>query len=843
MNTFKKLAIGLTIIAASLASAVAAPSATRHSKLLSVKQRVMINTGESRTSASLVSPTAHSSNGGIVLLTNTFAAVPLPDTEVNKFQVAGIPRFNYEGFWNTMNQLQACENALEDNAAAYVQPSYGNDDGGSYNWYIYQMQPTSTKTIANQIMANYPTGFGGVPVQYQDPSGTGVPAACNNGNNPAAYAPAALVREAVSNYSLDSPEVLDYVTSQFWIKGSGAANPLKAAVVQYLRENGIEFAWVDVEFEYNHTSAAPANRRISMSFQISRADEPTTRGSYLGSQLVLAPEATPAESNMTVRSNHIDIKYSAYNQYPDFTINSTNNSLFLQQLMSSNGFNPNGLLSWTVTQKGASAISPRICAGISNCNPTAGQFRTTSGAYDPDFARAGFGEIPNAPYTLEHPGPVEDLSGVKCLVKGVGSQRCRLEKHNVATLMQYSNSIDGTLDYLGRWEVDFAGHPPTFEEQGRAGVFDVCMGVEFKNTITANYWVRRPRWKLNLYWQAGGVDYQYAEAPGYVFENIAQLPDPVTYTTYPSPANGYNQVGSDASSNVRANGMPSTPGGSVDSTPATNYAAVNLAGYDPQTFGLPDRQGAIMINPFVSSVSSTGVLFNGLANNWMIYRPVGSLTPEDTVQASMRGNPVYKTADVSGVPNDLPRGWLARGNLPVVRNADFNCVDQNEPRVYALQQAARGIPPSTAQYNSPPPDPQIPSGDTPFAGTVSGHKTGTRGDSTVLGEVGTGLTSDPCQVSYVPWSAVDYTIVPSGPLPDPAFVAPDICSTLIDVSNGNTAPYSGPECIAPLNYYTKHVQINRAQDLLYIGGIEPACNETCEINGNIKLCRRPYQRY
>lgn len=839
MNKFQKLAIGFTIIAASLASAVAAPSATRHTKLLSIKQRVMINSGESKTSASLVSPTAHSTNGGIVTLTNSFAAVPLPDSEVNKFQVAGIPRFNYEGFWNTMNQLQACENQLGENAAAYIPPySYG-DDGGSFMWYIYQQQPTSAKTYANMIMANYPMASGYLPQEYQ----AGPLTACNNGGNPAAYAPAAMVREAVSNYSLDSPEVLDYVTSQFWIKGSGMANPLKAAVVQYLRENEIEFAWVDVEFQYNHTTAAPANRRVSMSFQISRADEPTTRGSYLGSQLVLAPEVTPEETSMSVRANRLDVKYSAYTQYPDFTIRSANNSAYLQQLMAGNNLNPNGVLSWTVTQVGNSAISPRLCSGIPGCTPTAGQFKSISGAYDPDFARAGFGEIPGAPYTLEHPGPVEDLSGINCLVKGKGSQRCRMDKHNVATLMQYSNASEGTLDYVGRWEVDFAGHPPTFEEMGRGGVFDVCYGVEFQNTIQASYWVRRPRWKLNLYWQRGAVDYGFAEAPRYEFENVAQLPDAVSYTTYPTASNGQNLVGSEVSGNVRANGMPSTPAGTADSTSATNYAAVNLGGYDPQTFGLPDREGALMINPFVSSVSSNGTLYNGLANNWMIYRPVGTLTAQDTVAASMRGNPVYKAAAI-GASNALPRGWLGRaGNSAVVRTADFNCVDQNEPFVRSVMNAQQGGPAPTQQYNSPPPDPIVPTGQTPYAGTVSGHKSGTRGSVNVAGAPGSGLTFDPCQISFVPWSTVQYRIDSYGPLPDPAFIPPAVCSTFVTDGDGNQTPYSGPECIAPLNFYTKNVVVERADSLYFERMSQDACNETCEINGAVKLCARPYSRF
>lgn len=831
MNKFQKLAIGFAVIAATLASAVAAPSATRHTKLLSIKQRVMINSGESRTSASLVSPTAHS-RAGIVLLTNTFAAVPLPANEVAKFQAAAIQRFPYETFWSAMNQLQTCENDLSNNADAYTYPTYGGVSDGEFNSYIYQQPPVATKIYANQIIANYPSPAGSIPPQYQSP--TGIPASCTNGGNPAAYAAAAAVRASVGNYTLDSPEALDYVTSQFWIKSSGAANSLKAAVVKYLRENEIDYAWVDVEFEYEHKSAEPSARRISMSFQINRSDGPTTRGSYIGSQVVLSPDVTPAQSSVTVRTNNIDIKYSAYSQYPDFTIKNPDNLTYLKGLMSSKGLNDNGVLSWKIQQNGASAISPRICQGISDCTLTEGKFKTTSGAYDPDFARAGFGQIPNAPYTLEHPGPITDISGIKCLVKGIGSTQCRVDKHNVSTLMQYSNAIKGTLDYIGRWEVDFTVQPPTFEEQGRAGVFDVCHGVELQNTITTNYWVKRPRWKLNLFWDAGTVAYDFAEPPKYEFENIAQLPKPVTYTTYPMARNNYNLVGNEVSPDNRANNAPSTP---TNAQYPNNYAAVNLVAYDPQTFGLPDREGAMMVNPFVSSVSSAGILFNSLPNNWILYRPIGTYSEEETVAARMRPlSNKYKAADVTQISNSLPRLWLQRGNNPQVRTADFNCKDQNEPAYYALYNRQMAPPPGAAGY-SPPPDPIIPSGDTPYSGTVSGHKTGTRGSVGSPGDVGTGVTSDPCQLSYVLWSTITYRFPRAGPLPDPAFVAPPACSAPPPA----VPPTSG--CSAPLNWYTVSVETSQPVDLTFINVNEKACEERCEIGGTVNRCTRPYQRF
>lgn len=835
MNTIQKAAVCLTIIAASLTSAIAAPSATRHGKLLSIKQRVMINTGESRTSASLVSPTAHSNKSGLVALTNSFAAVPLPEVEVNKFQAAHIPRFNYESFWTTMAQLQACENQLAANSDSY-NLSY-NDNGDEYRWYRHRREPTSPKTYANMLMANYPVLPGGLPVQYS----SGDLTACQNGGNTAPFVPAAMVREAVSNYAVDSPEVLDYVTSQYWIKTSNQAAPLKAAVVQYLRENEIDFAWVDVEFEYNHVTATPNNRRVSMSFQISRADEPTTRGSYLGSQLVLAPDVTPLDAASSVRANHIDIKYTAFTQYPDFTINSSTNNQYMSGLVSSGGFNANGVLSWLVTQKGASAISPRLCSNISNCGPTSGSFKSTSGAYDPSFMRSGYNEDPSAPYTLDNPNPLDDMSGIKCLITGRGSQRCHMDKHNVSSLMQYSNSVSGTLDYLGRWEVALQAHPPLIEEVARAGIFDVCAGVEFQNSINVEYWVRRPHWKMNLSWQSSGVDYQVVEQK-FEFEQIAKLPDPVRYTTWATSENNYNLTGSVNEPSVRANQMPSTPDGGN----ASNYASVNLIGYDPQSFGMPDREGAIVINPFVSLVAPNGLLYNAEPNNWLMYRPIGSLTVDDTLAPYMKGNPIYKKATL-GTSKALPRRWLGRGGNPLVRTTDFQCDDQNEPMLDAYIQSAAGVPSPTHAYDAPPADPVLPLGDVPFAGTVGAHKANTRPDANSSGAVGSGYTFDPCQISYVPWRNVQSEIITTGPMPDPYFVPPSTCDFRTpDPDSSDPPPVPpGPECFAPINYYTKHVQINRAQDLTYIGQIQPACNEMCEWQGDtrVKLCPRPWARF
>lgn len=833
MNKFQKLAIGFTIIAASIASAVAAPSATRHSKLLSIKQRVMIDSGESRTSASLVSPTAHSSRAGLVTLTNAFAAIPLAGEDVDRFHAARVPRFNYDAFWVTMTQMQACEDQLAANAAAYSAPA---GDAGEYRWYVSQAEPKSAKTYANMLMANIPTSPSNVPAQFT----SGGMTACNNGGNPATFAAAATVREGVNNYALDSPEVIDYVTSQFWIRNSDMAKPLKQAVLDYLRQKEIEFAWVDVEFEYNHTSAAPLKRRVALSFQISRADDFTstnqTRGSYLGSQLILAPDVTPEDASANVRTNHIDIKYTAYSQYPDFTIGNPQNNTFLKNLLTSGGFNQNGVMSWRVDQRGSGAISPLICTGISTCTPTQGEFRTTSSAYDPDFMRAGHNENLSAPYSLDNPDPLDDISGIKCLVKGVGSQRCRLDKHNVSSLMQYSNSITGTLDYLGRWEAAFETNPPLIEETGRNGIFDVCYGVEFQNSLRVDYWVRRPHWKLDLRWQQNaGIDYQIVEQK-YEFEAIGELPNPVSYTTWAQGVADNNLTGTTNNYNVRSNGTPTTPENGL----ATNYSSVNMVGLDPQNFGMPDRQGAIIMNPFVTKVAPNGMLYNGLPNNWLMYRPINGLVPEETLVSRMIGTPIYKTAGI-GASNALPRGWLGRGNDATTRETDFQCEDQNEPQVYAIRGSEQGVPSPTGAYGIPP-DPYIPNGGVPFAGTTRGHKSGTRPDSTVPGEVGSGYTFDPCQISYVPWSNVDYSIITTGPLPDPAFVPPASCSA-VAAPGDPPLPPPGPECYAPLNYYTKHVVIHRAQDLTYIGFILPACNEMCQINGNVKLCQRPYSRF
>lgn len=251
-----------------------------------------------------------------------------------------------------------------------------------------------------------------------------------------------------------------------------------------------------------------------------------------------------------------------------------------------------------------------------------------------------------------------------------------------------------------------------------------------------------------------------------------------------------------------------------------------------------------MINPFVSRVAPNGGLYNAVQNNWLMYRPIGTLTVDDTLARTLKGNPIYKKAAI-GASLALPRRWLGRGNDPTVRTTDFQCDDQNEPMLNGYINASVGIPSPTHAYDAPPADPYVPTGDIPFAGTVGAHKSDTRPDASASGDVGSGYTFDPCQISYVPWSNVQSEIITTGPMPDPYFVPPSSCDFREEDGDGNKLPAPGPECFAPINYYTKHVQINRALDLKYIGRIQPACNEMCEWQGDtrVKLCPRPWQRF
>ena len=253
-----------------------------------------------------------------------------------------------------------------------------------------------------------------------------------------------------------------------------------------------------------------------------------------------------------------------------------------------------------------------------------------------------------------------------------------------------------------------------------------------------------------------------------------------------------------------------------------------------------------MLNPFVSRVASTGELYNGIANNWMIYRSLPGMDPDPnaTVASRMRasnGQPIYKSADISTPSNSLPRGWLTRpGNSALVRSASFNCVDQNEPQVRSYLLSQQGVPGVVGQRGGPPPSQIVPSGDIPFAGTVQGHKSGTR--PAVNSSIQLGTDPDACQISYVPWSTVTHAIDQAGPMSWPGFVAPTICSTSI-TTGSITTPYSGPECVAPVDWYTKTVRITFAGTLAYVSPIQPACNEECTVGGNVKLCPRPYNRF
>lgn len=118
------------------------------------------------------------------------------------------------------------------------------------------------------------------------------------------------------------------------------------------------------------------------------------------------------------------------------------------------------------------------------------------------------------------------------------------------------------------------------------------------------------RWQQNA-----GIDYQIVEQKWF---SLVELPNYVSYTTWAQGVADNNLTGTTNNYNVRSNGTPTTPENGL----ATNYNSVNMSvvGLDPQNFGMPDRQGAIIMNPFVTKVAPNGMLYNGLPQQWLMYR-------------------------------------------------------------------------------------------------------------------------------------------------------------------------------------------------------------------------------
>lgn len=837
MNKFKTLTVGAVLVAASF-SALSAPLATRHAKLLSVKQVVRFD-GSVGTNASIVQPTAQSNATGIVVVTNQFGASPLASADIATFDGVSVERYNYTAFWQAMERLQICENAI----AAQDEVVTSNPTTGIFAKYLSQVDPPSAKKSANMALAHYPTSAGSTYASIP---------ACNTGSIDTYLLGAAKTRANVSNYAVDSPEAVDYVTSKHWLQDEDKALNLKRAVAQYLFDKNLEFAWVDVEFDYEHTSANPVNRRVSMSFQINRGDDYVnpivanrTKGGYVGSKIVLAPGASPGDVTASTRNNTINIKYSAYSQYPDIGpgTGSNVNMLQLSAETTGAGLNRDGVLSWQVTPDptNPSTISSRICSGIPTtdgfaCIPTAGKAFLSSGAYDPTFKRVSPDEIAGSPYTIENLSALQDESGIKCLVTGEGKSNCRIDKHNASTLMQYGAAYRGTLEYAGRWEIELAaGTKPEIEEISRAAIFDVCYGVQFENNLDITHWVRRPFWKAELSWQDSGAEYTILERK-YIVENV-KLQRPSHYATYPLPANGYNLVGDGTQDNLRSTATVATA-----STEANHYSAVKAGSYDPSGLGLPDNEGAIIMNPFVTTLTSGGTLANVIPRNWSLYRAVPGVAANQTYAAHMKGTPPYKQA-AYGASNALPKSWLARGNTALTRDADFQCVDQNEFILGTYTVKQENYVPFLGSYGGFPLDPYVPTGSTYFPGSVQAHKKGTRTTGSMAGAPGTAMVAppDPCEISYVLWSNVTWHIVSAGPLPDPMFVPPIACVPPSPSVPGWTPPPPAV-CSAPLNYYTKTVIIDDAEPIELVDVLD-TCRETCELGDSVKLCVRPWQRF
>lgn len=835
MNTFKKLALCAALVGMSISFATAAPNSTRHGKLLSVKQFVNAK-GDVVTTASLVTPTAQSNGTGLVIVTNRFGAAPVAGDVTALFSTpaVAVPRFKYEDFWPAMLALQKCENAIAGvDTAGSLDPN-----SGEYSWYNRQKQPSSAKTLANMVMAGYPTAASS---SLSECAAGGLPA-------PMLLA-AAKTRESVANYNKDSPEALDFVTSKYWIGEKDSAKALKVEVVKYLQANEIEFAWVDVEFEYKHETAEPVDRRMSLSFQINygdKFDDPATKtkGSYIGSQLVLPPDVDLSLISGTGRNNKIEIEYTAYSQYPDFGPGSGSiiNTVQLKAATLAAGINRNGTLSWKVTPgPEPSTISPDICGGIPTtdgvaCTPSEGRIILTSGTYDPNFKSVSSEEIVGGPYTIENKEPFDDESGIECFVKGTGSERCRLDRHNASTLMQYGGAGTGTLKYTGRWEAEFegGGAKPKIEEMSRGGVFDVCYGVELQNSLRVYYWVRRPYWEVNLYWQNNaGIDYQVVSHK-YIVENV-ELQRPANYSTYPLPENNYNLTGTGSNANVRSNANIAT----VTERP-NNYAAIKAGSYDPPGLNLPDNEGAMIMNPLVTRLTSGGGLSNIIPENWMVYRELPGVSAVTTYAAHMIGSPIYKQGSY-GASRALPGGWLGRGNTALARDAEFNCHDQNESVIVPYKNAEIAHQPMTVAWWGAPPDPFVPSTGS-YPGTTTAHKKGTRPDATASGDPGDALVPDPCEISFVRWEDVKYTREPMiGPLPDSRFVPPASCTPPDPVDPKWVSPPASV-CVAPLNEYRKYITINEATKLTYTRGWD-SCHEYCELAGPVKQCPRPWPRF
>jgi len=856
------------------------PVTPRHFNSLNIKQTVFSNpraghqiavvNGVSTPylmTASMVAPSLHAGRTGVGFMLNQFGATPFSDASLGGgnpiFTV--VQRFDYDAFWNSMAALRACESAIEQ---AYQEFFFSDSENG-WSWIFSRVRlfrQEDSGSLANRAMASYPT-------PYNDIMTPEIMGACPH--DPSRYLAAAMTRHHTNNQARDSLQALDYVTSHFWIRRQGATHALRQQVLNYINENNIESAWIDLEFEYTATTMNPRipnNRRVTMSFIINRGDvlprplgcgqlggvvpsavafcgNPVTgtRGQSLGSALVVPPDLNSATIPQTIRDNRILIRYTALQQYPDFF--SPNGSISSANITAVNATTPAdtnnwGVLSWMITRNTGEISGQEICEIVPNVPPHSvcdnvsgnGRVMLRSGIYDPQFEIEHELVDPSLPppVLVIRADPLRDES-FRCLIRGEG-QTCSMDIHNVSSLMQLSNAIEGTLEYTGRWEVDHVNNPPRIREISRDATFNVCHGVGFHNRLGVTYTVRRPRHIIGLTWNDGGFINFTVLSSGYSTENIT-LPEETVYTTFPTEQNGFNIIGSFNNNEIRANTSTTFEGINLEHEIINSYMITNVPG-DPSDLGLNPWEGIMIADPFISYLqvdleNNTSRLYLPTSSR-LVYRNImiPGEDPENRAEISSQIT-AYAPTGIS-YSNRLPRNFQ-NVQSALARSAEFRCADMNENRLDVLATAQRNAPPPSSGFISQQEalnHAQIPEGIHP--GSIFAHVTGTRLTYSVAGNPGVAnlSTSQPCQVSYLEWRNIN--AVPTATeyqIPDPNWNAPAICET-----NPALAICTPPQ----VSRWSSHLNIISGGPLTY-ENVRSTCFETCEVGGPVQICDRPHE--
>ena len=784
-------------------AAFAAPSSSLHSKMLVVKQTAMGDhtlryqggsndlyvavppgaagdNGQNQTTAAVVIPSAHSLNG-ITAVTNQFGMMPIDSAPTAFFQVR---RFDYEEFWNRMNAVQACEDNIYQDvtiSTGSCNPEVSNCSRLFRIFRSHKKYRASPKQLANMAMGYDPASLGawsGTVASYK----ASIPA-CNAGAW-TDYAQAVRIREGLINkyndamanctgsasecqtinpmpdYTQDSEAVIELVTADYIRHNRySGINQLRQGIVQYLKDHDIEVAWLDIEFQYKMADPekSPEARRVALSFQINKndgfADAPSdtdSKGSYLGSALIPAPETSPTD--VQTRTNHLVLSYSVATQHSDFYDAVSQNFDTLRQLeaipkeVSTRSGSPShptypGVMYWNVyakvdgpnsglTSPPTSPISSKLCisvpgsARVGTCTGESGAMYLAYGAYDPEETHIDGSDDEDSPHqdvphpttglpvtTIMTPDPTQLKNGMECFFTGTSQYpaRCMKEIHNAASLMNATNSATGELSYYGRWELDpqnMENNPtdpyPKINEIGRNMVYEVCGDVEFRNNIEVQYMLRRTKHTANFAMdEQGTLSYQIT---GVKYENDGViLPRFVPYSTGGSTMFRQNNTFP----------RPLGPLSNLDSPTANPYAAHYNAPYDPpyptppspdvNGYNAPPNEGSIILNPFVTDDRNSGLV----SNNYSIYRkiPALGLTSDDsTLEKNMVGSPIHKAAPSpqaksASLPNTWPNAGGGHGfnvdpvDNPQQRYADFNCWNVNEQH-WALHQTPLSLVPT-----------------------------------------------------------------------------------------------------------------------------------------------------